>query len=621
MLTSFFRLCAMLFMVLIIHQPAQTLAQQVQTRFGAIQGTTSDSVAAFLGIPFAKPPLGALRWRVPEQPDAWLTTLQTTAFKPSCPQKEFEQGSTVGTIVGNEDCLYLNVWTPQTALQSGATRLPVLVFIHGGGNQQGSASSITGGTRIYDGRNIARRGNAVIVTIQYRLGSLGFLVHPELEQEQSSGRAGNYAVLDQILALRWVRENITRFGGDTSRTMIFGESAGGLNVGNLLTSPLAAGLFQRACIQSAAPIINDYADSRIKSIAFVNGFVPSGTDAAKISQMRTLSIERLLADVSSPISGGVVQQTWQPVVDGVVFPRAPQQAFESRAFNQVPLLIGSNADEMSLSVPPTVTPALFRAFVAQSLPQAFQARALQLYPPGTTNAEARNSYIQLVSDGQFTASVRRTARWVAQNQSQPVWRYFFSHRHTVPQLAAFGSYHGMELFYVFNTWENATLGRGALFSNQDAAVQNAMLRYWVNFAATGNPNGTGLAEWRQFDAVRDCYMEIKAQPDGTQCGLLTAKSDFWDDVQMARMATNVSRTSNDESSAPNVFPNPASATLSLTITENATIHLYNVLGQRVLEQFCSAGQHRLDVQHLPQGLYVLVAQGKQLHTLRLVITQ
>ncbi|MCU0426043.1 MAG: carboxylesterase family protein [Candidatus Kapabacteria bacterium] len=597
------------------------VAQTVQTRFGTIQSTTGDSVAAFLGIPFAKPPLGALRWQVPEQPDAWLTTLQTTAFKPSCPQKEFEQGSTIGTIVGNEDCLYLNVWTPQTALQSGATRLPVLVFIHGGGNQQGSASSITGGTRIYDGRNMARRGNAVIVTIQYRLGALGFLVHPGLEQEQSSGRAGNYAVLDQILALRWVRENITRFGGDTSRTMIFGESAGGLNVGNLLTSPLAAGLFQRACIQSAAPIINDYADSRMKSTAFVNGFVPSGTDVAKIAQMRTLSIERLLADVSSPISGGVVQQTWQPVVDGVVFPRSPQQAFESRDFNRVPLLIGSNADEMSLSVPPTVTPALFRAFVAQSLPQAFQARAMQLYPPGTTNAEARNSYIQLVSDGQFTASVRRTARWVAQNQSQPVWRYFFSYRHTVPQLAAFGSYHGMELFYVFNTWENATLGRGALFSNQDAAVQNAMLRYWVNFAATGNPNGTGLAEWRQFDAVRDCYMEIKAQPNGTQCGLLTAKSDFWDDVQMARMTTSVSGKNNDKSSLPLAFPNPANETLALTIMENTTVHLYNVLGQRVMEQFCSVGQHYIDIGHLAPGGYLLVYKGKNLQTARISIVR
>lgn len=501
-------------------------AQTVSTQYGVIQGSMNGDVYQFLGIPFAKPPVDTLRWKAPENPESWTGTLNTTSFAPVCPQKSFSQGDTTYTLEGNEDCLYLNVWTPEV----GAGTRPVLVFIHGGGNQQGGASMIQAGTQIFFGKNMAERGNAVIVTIQYRLGPLGFLVHPGLESENAKGISGNYAVLDQILALKWVHDNISNFGGDPGKVMVFGESAGGVDVGNLLVSPLAAGLFQRACIESASPVINNYADSRNKGIAFVDSFINTGTDSQKIAHMRALSSDSLLHFAANPLAGGVVQMNWQPVLDQVVFNNFPAQSIQAGNFNKVPLMIGSNSEEMSLSAPQTVIPLMVTGLINVSVSSAYQSQALALYPPGSSQAQARESYVGILTDGQFTAPARRTANCVSLNQSQPVWRYFFTYKSLIPQLAALGTYHGLELFYVFNNWENTTLGSGALFSSHDDSLQTVMLHYWVNFANTGNPNGPGLANWPQYKGSGDCYMELKATPDGTQCGLRTPQSDLWDDV-------------------------------------------------------------------------------------------
>ena len=325
-------------------------AQVVDTQFGKISGRQNGNVYQFLGIPYAKPPVDSLRWKAPQNPEFWPGIIQTTDFAPVCPQKKFVQGETSFTIEGDEDCLYLNIWTPKI----DNNNLPVMVFIHGGGNQQGSASEMAGGTLLYSGKNLAERGNVVVVTIQYRLGPLGFLVHPGLEPENSNHISGNYAVLDQILALKWIQNNIGLFGGDPAKVMIFGESAGGVNVGNLLTTNLAKGLFQRACIQSASPVINDYRDSKNKGIAYIDSFITTGSYIEKIAYMRKLPADSLLHFAVSPLQGGVVQMNWQPVVDNVVFEDFPKQVFQSGNYNNVPLIIGSNAEEMSLSAPQTV---------------------------------------------------------------------------------------------------------------------------------------------------------------------------------------------------------------------------------------------------------------------------
>jgi len=576
-------------------------AQTVNTQFGQIQGSMNGTVYQFLGIPFAKPPIDSLRWKAPLNPDSWSSTLTTTCFAPVCPQKRYEQGDTTFTLEGNEDCLYLNVWSPQI----GAGNKTVMVFIHGGGNQQGGASQITGGTQIFFGKNLSQRGDVVVVTIQYRLGPLGYLVHPGLEPENSNGVSGNYAVLDQILALTWIQNNIANFGGDPSKVMIFGESAGGVNVGNLLTTTLASGLFQRACVQSAVPTINSYTDSKSKGIAWVDSFTTVGTDIQKITHMRTLSSDSLMHFNTNPLAGGVAQMNWQPVVDGFIFTDYPTQIFQSGNFNKVPLMIGSNSEEMSLQVPQTVIPLMVNALINSTVPPAYQSQAHLLYP-SANNTQARESYVGMLSDAQFTATTRRTAQCVSLNQTEPVWRYFFTHKHTIPQLATLGSYHGMELFYVFNNWENATLGSGILFKPADDSVQNVMLNYWVNFSKTGNPNGTGLANWPQYQSSTDCYLEIKATPNGTQCGLRTAKSDLWDDVVGFTGCTTSVGVENVFNNTHLIFyPNPSQGLIYIDIPEDKLdyeVSIYNSMGQKV---YSNKSEKQIDLTKMNDGIYFI----------------
>ncbi len=581
-------------------------AQIVDTQFGKIRGSLIGNVYHFLGIPFAKPPVDSLRWKAPQNPDFRPDILNTTEFAPVCPQKKFVQGDTTFTIEGNEDCLYLNIWTPDI----GNFKFPVMVFIHGGGNQQGGASQITSGTKMYSGKNLAERGKAVVVTIQYRLGPLGFLVHPGLEAENVNNKSGNYAVLDQILALKWIQNNIDLFGGDPNKVMIFGESAGGVNVGNLLTTPLAKGLFQRACIQSASPVINFYADSKNKGIAYVDSFTTTGSNIEKIAYMRKLSADSLLHFAVSPLQGGVVQMNWQPVVDNVVFKDFPKQVFQSGSYNKVPLIIGTNADEMSLSAPQTVLPVMVTALIKSSVPQQYQAQALQLYPPGANPEEAKESYVGILTDAQFTVNARRTAQCVSINQTEPVWRYFFSHKHTIQQLETLGSYHGMELFYVFNNWENTLLGTGFLFKSEDKAVQDATLKYWVNFAETGNPNGGELENWPQYRSSADSYLEINATPNGNQTGLRTAKCDLWDDISGFTGCTGtVNSQEITNVKILQVYPNPSTGIFFFSLPENTEVEVsvFNSSGQKTEVPVFS---NYIDLTKQSRGMYFIEVKTK-----------
>jgi para-nitrobenzyl esterase len=552
----------------------------IYTKFGLVEGNNNGSILEFLGVPFAKPPVDSLRWKPPRDPDSWTDTLLTQSFRPGCIRKDFQQGSDSYTIKGSEDCLYLNIWTPD----SNAS-LPVMVFIHGGANQQGSAGDTSGGTQIYYGKNLSGRGNVVVVTIDYRLGPFGFLVHPGLEIENNRHVSGNYALMDQIKALQWVHNNITYFGGDTSRVMIFGESAGGLDIGDLLISPPASGLFQRACIESAVPSVAAYDSAKAYGIQFVDKFISDGNDSEKINYMRRLPADSLIKDITNALSGGIVQPRWRPVIDNYILPGYPQQLFTAGNFNKVPLIIGSNADEMSLSSPQTVYPFMVTALINSYVPSPLRSEGLSLYPQGSDNTEARDSYVQILTDAQFTATVRRMAGWIADNQQQ-VWRYFLTYKQS-GILSAAGSYHGIELFYVFNTWENAPLGKGPLFTAQDDSMENNMLKYWVNFAATGNPNGQGLTQWPQYVSGNDPYLEMNAIPNGTQTGVRTAKCDFWD--QAAGFVTGIENNYN--TSLPHNFrlfqnyPNPFNpgTIIRFEIPEETfvTIKLYDLLGREI----------------------------------------
>jgi para-nitrobenzyl esterase len=559
-------------------------SQIVSTQFGPIQGNTNENSYQFLGIPYAKPPVDTptelLRWKAPQNPTAWTDVKLTTEYAPVCPQKEFQQGSEDFILKGEEDCLYLNIWTPTLSNQN----LPVLFFIHGGGNQQGSPSSISGGTETYNGKNMAERGNVVVVSIQYRLGPLGFLVHPGLDDESITGKSGNFAVLDQILALQWVQNNIANFGGNPDNIMIFGESAGGVNVGNLLLTPLANGLFDRACIQSGTPLLSDYTISKLKGINYVNEFVNSGSNAEKIAYMRTLSSDDLVSTESSPLDAGITQLNWQPTVDGIVFTQHPIATIQSGNFNKVPLMVGSNSEEMNISAPPTVTSEMVDALILAYFPLDLQPQAQVLYPNGNGNTSiARESYVGILTDKQFTATSRRTVQCVSLNQTEPVWRYFFTHKHTFPGGTALGSYHGMELLYVFNNFENSTLGQGVLFHDEDENVQNAMLQYWTNFARFGNPNANGLEDWPVYNAENDPFMEIKSLPDGTQVGIRTEKCDLWDEsVDFTGCTSSLALEEIKPEEAIRVYPNPTKGLVYIqmpTTEETFMVSVYDVSGK------------------------------------------
>jgi len=585
--------------VFIIFVSIPIFSQVVNTEYGKVEGEKLTNSYRFLGIPFAKPPVGSLRWKAPLEPDDWEGILETKEFAPACPQKEFSQGDTSYVMRGDEDCLYLNIWTPKLS----GSDLPVLVFIHGGGNQQGSAYTVNSGTNIYDGQNMAERGNAVVVTIQYRLGPLGYLVHPGLEEENANNKSENYAVMDHILALKWIKNNIAHFDGNNNKVMIFGESAGAVNVGNLLCTDEAKGLFQRACMESGVPVIDIYANAKINGIDYVNKYKQTGTDSEKIAYMRNLSAEEIIKYNSTPFENGLVQSDWSAVKDDVIFDDYSIIAVQNGDFNKVPVVIGSNAEEASLSSPLNVTPTMVETLITSFVPQNYREEARQLYPPGTTNTIARESYVRFLTDMQFVTNARKTAECIAANQEIPVYRYFFTYRHSIPQLEKYGSYHGMELFYVFNNWEKTQLGSGFLFKESDKSVQNNMLKYWINFAETGNPNSVGLEKWPEFKEGYDCYLDIKADPDGTKCGIRKSETDFWYKVKNNNYCSyTIDANKEIIENIDFFYPNPAFDKIYIADDFNfgsSKIEIMDVSGKILI----STSENSVDISKLHSGTY------------------
>jgi para-nitrobenzyl esterase len=585
-------------------------SQDVITEYGIVKGEKKDNVFKFLGIPFAKPPIGNLRWKPTQAPQTWTGVKAANQFAPVCPQKMIRSNNT--EVVGSEDCLYLNIWSPQI----GAAKKAVMVFIHGGGNQVGGASTEQGGTQFYDGTNIASRGDVVVVTIQYRLGALGFLVHPGLDALSSTGTSGNYAVLDQIQALKWIKSNIAAFGGDPDRIMVYGESAGGVNTGNLLITDAAKGLFNRATIQSAVPVLSPYTIAKSEGISFVNHFKSQGTDKEKIEYLYTLPADSMVSQDTDPVAGGVEQQGWSPVLDNYLFNQQPKEKFQSGTYNKMPIMIGTNADEMSLNAPQTVTPAQMNLLI-NTLPVGNRNRAAQLYPPGPTNDEAKASYIAFLTDAQFTSTVRRIAQCASLSQSQPVYRYLFSHIHTINALKPFGSYHGMELFYVFNTWENATLGKGIFFKDEDDKVQQYMLAYWTNFAKTGNPNSGSNPTWLPYTAIADNYLDIKASPVMKE-KLRLEKCEFWNEVINFTPCMTVG-TEDDVLDDVTVYPNPVTDDLIISNDEPFNFSLTNLDGILLISNQNAQAYTKLSMADLPTGLYIVSIESSGKKTNKVIV--
>jgi para-nitrobenzyl esterase len=478
---------------------------------GAISGLTvgaSNDVRVYKGIPFAAPPISSLRWKAPQPVKSWTGVRACTEFGASCPQPNLLEriyGQKLGPT--SEDCLYLNVWT---AAAKPTDKLPVMVWIHGGGYTMGS-----GATPAYDGAALARQG-VVLVTINYRLGPFGWLAHPQLSKESPHNSSGNYGLLDQIAALEWVRRNIAAFGGDAGRVTIFGESAGAGSVCYLMASPLARGLFHRAIAESGSAFGANrhlreswYGQESAEKLGerVVNAMV--GNQAGNpITVMRAKSAEDILngsnVAASSFFSGD--GNRFAPIVDGWVIADDPGAVFEAGKQANVPLIVGTNADEGSifvLSLPLNSVEAYHA--LASRVYGAHADEVLAMYPANDVG-EIRSALSRNITDSFFVAGARYFAETESKVNNQ-TFVYHFTHVSADPRRRMLGAFHASEIPYVFLTQD----GGFGTYDEKDHELARAMSAYWVQFAVSGDPNGAGRPAWPKYTAAADEHVEFGDQ--------------------------------------------------------------------------------------------------------------
>jgi para-nitrobenzyl esterase len=470
-----------------------------QLESGPISGTSDNGVWTYLGIPYAAPPVGDLRWKEPQPVAAWQEVRPCTAYGPSCPQAEsslFGDLTSVGQT--SEDCLYLNVWTPA---KSPEERLPVMVWIHGGGFTIGSGSQA-----LYNGHNLSQKG-VVVVTINYRLGPFGFMAHPLLSKESPHGVSGNYGVLDQIAALRWVQDNIDAFGGAKDQVTVFGESAGGISILGLMASPLAADLFDHAIVESG-PFIdlglpltpeNTLTQAEIKGEDIAKQL---GCDQADdiLACLRGKTPEELIS-VSASGDETFGSTSLGANIDGYVFKDNPINIFAAGLQQSIPLLIGTNADEGTVFTPDIGLPQ-YRGFL--SLAYGYNADKVYSLYPAETQAEVKPTMDRLLTQMSFEASARFSAA-AMEKVNAPAFMYQFVQTLKDPRAQALGSFHGLEIIYVFGNFDKVGLGEP---DQADQDLSRAMMDYWTNFAKTGDPNGQGVPQWPAYSSQDNQYQEL-----------------------------------------------------------------------------------------------------------------
>jgi len=458
---------------------------------GKIRGVTQQGMQIYRGIPFAAPPVGNLRWKPPQPVAPWEGVRDCTAFGPACPQPK-QALMPINADGQSEDCLYLNVWTPA---KTTGERLPVMVWIHGGGCTTGAGS-----LAIYDGSNLARQG-VVVVTINYRLGPFGFFAHPLLSAELPQGVSGNYGFLDQIAALRWVHNNIAAFGGDPGCVTIFGESAGSCSVVRLLISPLAKGLFHRAIAESGGIGRSRHLRENwgMKSMEQVGEEMAQALGCTNLTALRAKTAEELLqtANPAQGLFGKGVKFGW--VVDGWAIPDDPALLYAARKYSDVPLLIGANADEGSIFMAqlPTQTVQTYRMTVKALFGPESDA-VLKLFPV-ERDEDVKPAMERLTTVFAFVADARAIARMKGLGQEK-AYLYHFTRVPPALRNRGLGAAHGMEIPYVFDNLPR-------FMSAEDQQLAATMSACWVRFAKTGDPNGLGLPAWPAYDAA-DRYLEF-----------------------------------------------------------------------------------------------------------------
>lgn len=514
---------------------AQRKGPVVETTQGRVLGVTSKGVQAYLGIPYAAAPVGALRWQPPQPATSWRGVRDATRHGNSCPQV-----TTLGTFAGpssvTEDCLYLNVFT--TAKAGDGKRRPVIVWIHGGGNYSGSAAD-------YDPRQLATGGpdgvETVVVTFNYRLGILGTFSHPAINAE---GHAwGNYQTLDHQAALHWVQRNIERFGGDPSKVALGGQSAGAYNVGANLLSPSAKGLFSRAIAQSSPGFFAwlPTADNALTAgTRFAAAAGCTGSDAAAAECLRQLSVPRLLQLQGTPSAVGAFV-VGRPFVDGTVVPMQPEQAWSSGNFNRMPVMGGSTRDEVTFftginqyfATPQApITAAQYSTMTApgafcifcnadRKMPEGIAER----YPLASHGGDPMVAYQRISSDGAKCAELHVLEKLAPQ---VPTYAYDFAYRDApfyFPKMSGYRplASHTIDIQFLFSDFHGGHLGvnidqatgmpRG--LNTAEKKLSDQLIAAWTRFADTGNPNGAGDASWPRFTADGSGHVLVQDIPMST----------------------------------------------------------------------------------------------------------
>ena len=486
----------------VVAQATTATTAPVKTDAGPVTGVIAGDVAAYKGIPFAAPPVGDLRWKAPQPVKPWTAVLAADHYAADCMQKPFGgDAAPLGTPPA-EDCLYLNVWTPAAR---SAAKLPVMVWIYGGGFVNGGSSPA-----VYDGSAFARRG-IVFVSMNYRLGRFGFFAHPALTAETPTGAPlGNYGFLDQLAALQWVKRNAAAFGGDPSNVTIFGESAGGGSVNALMISPMAKGLFHKAIVESGGgrsrgpismrhisqPGAGGAPSAEALGVAFATkaGITAAGAEALKA--LRALPPDavvngmNLVASQPDTYSG--------PMIDGVFLTEEAEPAFRAGRQARVPYMIGANDREFGFfAPPPDRVDAMFAPFGAD------KDKALRADDPdGSNKSEAG---VQLMSDQAMGEPARFLARLAA--PVQPTYVYRFSYVASSLRAKEKGALHATEIPFVFST---VKAKYEAAATPEDLAIGEAMNAYWAAFAKTGDPNGAGRPAWPVYTAAKDEIMDFTA---------------------------------------------------------------------------------------------------------------
>jgi para-nitrobenzyl esterase len=479
----------------------------VVTDKGPITGLSTPTMNSFLGIPYAAPPVGPLRWKPPQPVERWTDNRQTTEPANHCPQLPGSYGLASTT----EDCLYLNVYAPADAgpgnrhsfssSREGA-KLPVMIWFHGGSNKVGLSTD-------YHPAGLVSE-SVVVVTVNYRLGVLGFLSHPALTAESPDHVSGNYGILDQQAAMRWVQRNIDRFGGDPGNVTIFGESAGGLDVHTHLASALAAGLFHRAIIQSGAYAVNQSSMAANENRGNNFGARYGCPAPTTVECLRSISVENALAEPSSTSISG-------PVVDNFVLKETINSALSSGRFNRVPVMEGSNHDEWRLFVGTTelatgapLTAAGYPAAITGTLGVNTATRdAIIAEYPLSHYANPSFAFAALVTDVVYGCSSRKAIRQMV--NFVPVYAYEFNdpdapETFLAPVSFPYGSAHASELNYLFDV--RSSIPDPVPLNPVQRLLSETMIKYWTQFARTGAPNSGGTPSWPAYDSTTDLRQSL-----------------------------------------------------------------------------------------------------------------